>query len=181
MNLKETILKEHSKKQCDKIVKYIGSSRERFADLMKLFFEGEYRVTQRAAWPMRYCVKNHPELMKPYFGKLLGNLCKKGLHDAVIRNSVRLLQDLDIPKKYHGKLMSICFDFIQSNETPVAVKAFSLSILQNLSKQYTEIFPELKLIIEERWEHEAAAFRSRGKKILKQAEAMPKINKPVSP
>ena len=39
MNLEETILKEHSKKQCDKIVRYIGISQERFAELMKLFFE----------------------------------------------------------------------------------------------------------------------------------------------
>jgi hypothetical protein len=147
---------------------------------MKLFFEGEYRVTQRAAWPMSCCVKNHPELIKPYFRKLLDNLKKKDLHDAVARNTVRLLQEADIPKKYHGKLMSICFDFIQANETPIAVKTFSLTILQNLSKQYAEILPELKLIIEERWEHETAAFRSRGKKILKQAEAMAKTNKQAS-
>ncbi len=173
MNLKETILQEHSKKHCDKIVHYIGNNKERFAKLMILFFKGEYRVTQRAAWPMSYCVKNHPELIKPYFKKLLDNLKKKNLHDAVLRNTVRLLQEVEIPKKYHGRLMSICFDFIQSNELPAAVKAFSLSILQKLSQQYTEIVPELKLIIEERWEHETAAFRSRGKKILKQAASNP--------
>ena len=167
MNLRETLLKEHSKKQCNKIVKYIGSNKQRFAELMELFFESEYRVTQRAAWPMSYCVKNHPQLIRPYLKKLLGNLEKKGLHDAVIRNTVRLLQDVEIPKKHQGKLMNICFAFIQSNEIPVAVKAFSLTILQNLSKQYPDIISELKLIIEERWEHETAAFRSRGKKILK--------------
>jgi hypothetical protein len=168
MNLKEALLKEHSKNQCDKIVKYIGSSKERFAELMKLFFESEYRVTQRAAWPMSYCVRNHPELIKPYFKKLIDNLIKKGVHDAVIRNSVRLLQDVEIPEKHHGKLMDICFGFIQSNETPVAIKAFSLTILEKLSKQYPDIISELKLIIEERWEHETAAFRSRAKKIMLQ-------------
>jgi hypothetical protein len=167
MNLKEEILKEHSKKQCDAIVKYIGNDRKRFAELMKLFFEGEYRVTQRAAWPMSYCVHDHPELIQPYFSPLLKNLAKKNLHDAVIRNTVRLLQDVDVPKKFHGKLMNICFDFILSNETAVAIKVFSLTILQNLSKFYPEIIPEIKLIIEERWEHETAAFRSRAGKILK--------------
>lgn len=166
MNLEEAILQEHSKKQCGEIVKYIGNSKERFAELMKLFFLGKYRVTQRAAWPMSYCVNNHSQLIKPYIKKLLDNLEKKGLHDAVIRNTVRLLQDVAIPEKYHGKLMGVCFGLIQSNETAVAVKAFSLSILQNLSKQYPDIIPELKLVIEERWEHESAAFRSRAKKIL---------------
>src|SRR5450432_171027 len=103
MNLEEALLKEHSKKQCDKIVHFIGSSKERFAELMKLFFAGEYRVTQRAAWPMSYCVRNHPQLIQPYFKKLLGNLEKNDLHDALKRNTVRLLQDVEIPKKHHGK------------------------------------------------------------------------------
>jgi hypothetical protein len=169
MNLEEALLKEHSKKQCDAIVKYIGDNKERFALLMDLFFKGEYRITQRAAWPMSYCVRNHPSLIKPYFKLLLDNLSKNGIHDAVLRNTVRLLQDVEIPKKFHGRVMNICFDFIQSNETAVAIKAFSLTILQNLSKQYPEIIPELKLIIEERWEHETAAFRSRAKRFLKAA------------
>jgi hypothetical protein len=167
MNLRDTILEENSKKQCDKIVRYIGSNKERFAELMKLFFAGEYRVTQRAAWPMSYCVRNHPELVKPYFKKLLDNLSKKEIHGAVVRNTVRLLQDVDIPKKFHGQLMDDCFRFIQSHETEVAIKAFSLTILHNLSKQYPEILPEIKLIIEERWEHETAAFRSRARKIMR--------------
>jgi hypothetical protein len=166
MNIEEVLLEEHSKAQCDKIVRYIGSNKERFAQLMKLFFKGEYRVTQRAAWPMSYCVRKHPELIKPYFKRLLDNLEKPGLHDAILRNTVRLMQDVDIPEIHHGRVMTICFNFIQSNDTAVAIKAFSLTILQNLSKKYPEILPELKTIIEERWEHETAAFRSRAKKII---------------
>ncbi len=33
------------------------------------------------------------ELIRPYFKTLLDNLDKKGLHDAVICNTVRVLQD----------------------------------------------------------------------------------------
>jgi len=166
MNLKNALLEEHSRAQCDRIVKYIGDDPAKFASLMCLFFEGEYRVTQRAAWPMSYCVRRHPELVVPYFKPLIDNLYRKNLHDAVIRNTLRLLQNVEIPKKFHGKLMSRCFEYLQSNEDPVAFKAFSISILDNLSHQYPEILAELKLIIEERWPHESAAFKSRGKKIL---------------
>lgn len=167
MDLKEALLEEHSKAQCEKIVRYIGSNKDRFAVLMKIFFKGDYRTTQRAAWPMSVCVQQHPHLIEPYYKPLLDNLKKPGLHDSVLRNTVRLLQYVEIPEKYHGRVMTICFDFIQSNETAVGIKAFSLTILQNLAKLYPEIKPELKTIIEERWEHETAAFRSRGKKILK--------------
>lgn len=167
MNLKDMVLEEHSKQQCDRIVKYIGQDKKRFAELMKLFFAGEYRISQRAAWPMSYVVQEHPALIRPYLNKLINNLGKKEQHPAIVRNSVRILQDMDLPKKYHGKLMDTCFNFIESNEVPAAVKAFSLTVLESLSKNYPEIRPELKLIIEERWEHETPAFHSRARKILK--------------
>ena len=167
MNLEHSIRDEHSKAQCNKIVAYIGDDKKRFAQLMKLFFEGEYRVTQRAAWPMSYAVRNHPSLITPYFGRLINKLANPKEGDAVLRNIVRLLQSVEIPKRYHGKLMTLCFDFIQSNETPIAIKASSLSILQNMSKEYPEIVPEIKTIIEERWDLETAAFRSRARNFLK--------------
>lgn len=167
MDLKATILEEHSKAQCNKIVRYIGNNKERFAELMKLFFKGEYRVTQRAAWPMSYCVKKHPALIEPYYKALLDNLENADLHDSIRRNTVRLLQYVKVPEKFHVRVMTICFNFIQDNETAVAVKAFSLTVLHNLSKQYPEILQELKTIVEERWEYETAAFRSRAKKIFR--------------
>jgi hypothetical protein len=166
MDILQSLKKEHSKKQTDRIVNYIGADKAKFGVLIGLFFKGEYRITQRAAWPLSNCVRNHPELIGPYFKSLLDNLQRKDIHVAVVRNTVRLLQDVTIPKKHQGRVMSICFDFIQSPGTPIAVKAFSLTILSNLATDYPDIRSELKLIIEEQWEYSTAAFRSRAKKIL---------------
>jgi len=63
--------------------------------------------------------------------------------------------------------MSRCFEYVAFPETPIAVKAFSLTVLSNLSAAYPEIASELRLIIEDQWEHATPAFRSRAKKILK--------------
>jgi hypothetical protein len=167
MDLLILLRAEHSKKQTDRIVTYIGGDKERFATLINLFFKGEYRITQRAAWPLSYCVREHPELIDPYYRQLLDNLGRKDIHVAVIRNTVRLLQDVSIPKRWHGRVMSICFDFVADPETPIAVKAFSLTILSNLSADYPEIRGELKLLIGDQWEQATPAFRSRAKKILK--------------
>ena len=172
MNLRDQILKEHSKPNCDKIVKWVGDDQQRFDELFHLFLNDEYRVVQRAAWPLSYCVRNFPSLIKKHFSKLLKNLKKPGIHDAVKRNTVRLLQDVDIPGKYHGEIMDTCFRYIASPDEPVAIKAFSLTILQNLSRFYPEIKNELKVIIEERWDFETAAFRSRAKKILKEIKTV---------
>jgi hypothetical protein len=167
MDLRETILGEHSKANCTKIVNWVGHSQKRFDELFKLFLKSEYRINQRAAWPLSYCVIDHPAFIPKHFSTLIKNLHKPGIHDSVKRNTVRLLQHIDIPKKFQGDIMDICFRYISSPDEPVAIKAFSLSILQNLSKLYPEIKNEVRLIIEERWEHESAAFRSRAKKFMK--------------
>src|SRR4026207_2240722 len=166
MDLQEEILKEHSKKQCDKIVRWVGKSQKRFDDLFHLFLTGQYRVIQRAAWPVSYCVIAHPGFIKHNFSKLIKNLHKEGLHNSVKRNTVRLLQHLEIPEKYQGEVLEICFNYISSPAEPVAVKAFSLTVLSNLAKLYPELLPELKLIIVEQLPHQTAAFKSRAKKIL---------------
>jgi hypothetical protein len=57
MNLKETLLKEHSKANCMRIVKWVGDDQEKFYELFDLFLNAEYRVVQRAAWPVSYCVE----------------------------------------------------------------------------------------------------------------------------
>lgn len=81
---------------------------------------------------------------------------------------MRLLQDIDIPKRYQGTVMNRCFGYIISPSEKPAVKAFSLTVLQNLSNQYPEIKQELKTVIEDRWDIESAAFKSRARKIVKE-------------
>ncbi len=167
MNLREEILKEHSKSQRDKIVSWVGDSKQRFNELFSLFLNDEYRVTQRAAWPVSYCVEAHPEFIKDNFWKLLKNLEKPNLHDSIKRNSIRLLQHVSIPKKHQGQVMNVCFEYLESPTEAVAIKAFSLTVLGSLAKQYPEIIPEVKLLIEDQLPHQTAAFKSRAKVFLK--------------
>ncbi len=169
MNIREELLRDkiHLKEQALKISTYACSSPKHFKELMQCFLSNEYRLAQRAAWSVSWSGKKNPELINPYIKDLVAQLSRSDVHDAVIRNSVRILQQIQIPKSLHGKLMNACFSFIESNTTPVAIKAFSLTTLFNLSATYPEIKNELKLLIEERWNNETAAFRSRGSNILK--------------
>ncbi len=167
MILREQLLKEHSKVSCNRIVAWVGSNQARFDALLRLFLDDEYRVVQRAAWPLSYCVIQHPLLIKKHFGPLLRNLRKPGIHDAVKRNTLRLLQAVDIPKRYQGPVMDSCFTYIATPAEPVAIKAFSLTVLGNLAAQYPDIIPEIKLLIEENYARETAAFKSRARQVLK--------------
>ncbi len=167
MNLREEILKEHTKQHALKIAHYACSSNKNFRELMNCFLDNEYRVAQRAAWSVSWAAEKKPEMIRPYIKDLVAQLPRKDIHNAVIRNSVRVLEKIEIPEEFHGDVLNACFAFIEEPSTPGAIKAFSLTTLHNLSKKYPEIKQELKLIIEERWDNETPAFQSRGRKILK--------------
>lgn len=112
MNLVEEILREHSKKQKDKIVSYVGHDPKRFAELVHVFLKGPYRVTQRAAWPLSYCIERYPDLLKPHFRKILVQLGKKNIHDSVKRNTLRMLQFVRVPKAHQGITTDLCLAFL---------------------------------------------------------------------
>lgn len=167
MDIKEAILKEHSRVNALNIARFACSNVKHFKTLMECYKSSDYRLSQRAAWSVSWAAKANPEMIKPYIGDLVKMLSAGDKHPAIIRNAVKILQEIEIPKRFHGKVMQACFNFIEDPVTPAAIKAFSLTTLSNLSKTYPEIKAELKLIIEERWDQETAAFKSRGKKVLK--------------
>lgn len=168
MNIKTRLLAEHSKQQTDEIVNWIGSNQQRFDQLFTLFTCNEYRLVQRAAWPFSYAALAHPSLVKKHFSTLIKNLQKPGIHEAVKRNTLRFLEEINIPVKHHGTIMNLCFEYISAPTEKAAIKAYALTILKNLSVVYPEIKAEIKTIIEERWPFETPSFKVRARLFLKE-------------
>jgi len=167
MELKREILKEHSKRQTDKIIRWIGSDQKKFDALVNLFLKGEYRVTQRAGWPLSYLVIQYPTLVRKHLKKLLLNLETPGLHNAVIRNTFRLLQFVEIPSSLQGLAAETAFKFLNDKSQPVAVHVFAMTVLGNMCRKYPELKNELIPVIQERMPYASAGFVSRAGKIIK--------------
>lgn len=167
MIIRDEVLKEHSKTQALKIAAYACASKKNFKELMECFMSDEYRLAQRAAYSVSWATIKKPEMIEPYIKDLVSQMQRTDIHEAIPRNSLRILEQIKIPEAFHGEVMNACFGFVENPSTPIAIKAASLTTLFNLSHQYPEIRQELQLIIEERWDTETAAFKSRGKKILK--------------
>jgi hypothetical protein len=166
MDIRQALMSEHSKRQTMAIVEFIGDDARRFRDLMKLFFAGEYRLTQRAAWPMNYCAERRPELIRPYLPKLLDCLERDDVHDAVKRNVVRLLQYVEIPRGLAGKVYAHCVDLIDDASEPVAVRAFAVTVAARIAKLEPDLMNELRLIVRKHLPHTTAAFQNRAGQIL---------------
>jgi hypothetical protein len=176
MNIREALLEDKTQNRTKalSIARYACSSPQHFGELMACFTDTEYRLAQRAAWSVSWAARQEPAMVKPYIKTLVDQLERTDVHPAVIRNSVRVLQGIDIPQNLHGKLMHACFRFVENPTAPGAIKAFSLTILYNLSLVYPDIQPELALLIRERWDTETPAFRVRARQVLQNLEKAPR-------
>jgi hypothetical protein len=146
MELRKQLLQAHSKENCNLIVRWVGNNRTRFDELFTLFMSNERRVVQMSSWPLSYCVEAYPNLIQKHFASLLKNIKRQHNHDAVKRHTLRMLQFVEIPKKYQGDVMNMCFDYIQNIAEKPTIKVFSLVILENLANLYPEIKAEMHLL-----------------------------------
>lgn len=166
MDICQALLAGHSKPRTTAIVEYIGSDAARFAELMKIFFAGDYRLTQRAAWPMNYCAEYHPELIRPYLPKLVTYLAEKDAHVAARRNIVRLLQYIEIPPRLAAKIYSHCVELVADPNEPPAVRVFALTVAARIAKDKPALRNELQLIVKQHLPHATAAFQKRAQMVL---------------
>jgi len=134
---------------------------------MQCFVDGPLRITQRAAWPMSDIAKKHPKLLFKYYPLLIDLLNQPNKHNAINRNILRAFQFVEIPEEHEGNVLDISFKLLNSTSEPVAVKAFSMTVIYNLTKKYPEIKQELKASIEALIPDGSAGIKSRGGKILK--------------
>jgi hypothetical protein len=166
MNIREALLAVHSKEQATMIADYVGDDPKRFAELFGFMLSPVYRVSQRAAWPVSYCVERHPELVKPYFRKLIAQLEHAEAHVAVRRNVARLLQFVEIPQRYEGRIFDACYRLLNDPQQPVAVRVFSMTVAAKIARNEPELLDELRLVATKYPQTDTAGFRSRARRVL---------------
>ncbi|WP_233792575.1 hypothetical protein [Dyadobacter sp. CY343] len=168
MGIKNELLadEKQSRIAAMRIADHACSSQETFEELLKCFISGDYRLAQRAAHSLTFAAQKEPELIKPYIGILVKQLGRDDVHDAILRNSARILEDVIVPEEYHGELIDTVFKHVRNTQTAIAIRAFCLTILYNLTLIYPELKNELRYEIRERIDYEGPAFISRARKIL---------------
>jgi hypothetical protein len=107
-----------------------------------------------------------PELIIPYVERMLHNLDAPH-HDAVIRNTFRTLQNIDIPEELEGLAFEKAFNFLANPQNAIAIRVFAMSVCGNIAQKYPELKHELIPIIEEQLPYGSAGFKNRGIKVLK--------------
>jgi hypothetical protein len=98
---------------------------------------------------------------------LIAMMKRPGVHPAVKRNTVRLLQTIEIPKSLLGPVTNLCFDFLTSPKETIAVKVFSMTVLARIARQEPDLEKELRLVVAQQLPLAGGAFRSRARHVLR--------------
>jgi len=167
MNLKEQLLKEHSRNNTDYITRFIGNSPAKFKQIIDIIYNAEPPLPQRAAWLLATVNALHPEWLTPYLAKFI-NTIKEFEVDAVRRNMMVVLASQTIPEDLQAKLIDTCFELIDLPQEKVVVKVHAMQAIANIAKIHPELTGELNLVIEEQLPHSSAAFKARARMIMKE-------------
>ncbi|APD07114.1 hypothetical protein UJ101_01598 [Flavobacteriaceae bacterium UJ101] len=171
MNIKKQLLAEHSKANCEKIASYIGKDAKKFDELVQLMIYEEHRIAQRASHTLQFCTDLHPSLVYPYTQSFI-DILKQNPIDAVKRCITRSWEKITLPEEFQGEILQIAFDFVQNPQEAIAVRAYCITILFNITQTFSELQTELSLVLQDIIDYEnSPALLGRSKKVLKKLKA----------
>jgi hypothetical protein len=104
--------------------------------------------------------------VKPYFNVLIEQLQRDDVHVAVRRNVARLLQFVEIPKRFEGRIFDACYNLLADPNETVAVRVFSMTVAARIAKNDPELMEELRMIATKYPQAATAGFRSRARRVL---------------
>ena len=166
-DIKAEILLSYSKANTVRVAELIDRDENLFRKLFNIYADmNDLDLAKRAAWVLGHSIRLHPYLINPYINKLIKLICKSSQHDAIKRNGLKALELTSIPEKYYGKIADMCFRIISSGKEAIAIKAYSIGILDKIGEEIPEIRQELKLILQDLMPYESAGFQSRARKVL---------------
>ena len=155
----------HSKELRNEIVEYVSNSKKRMNALMFFFFHDNLQYNQRSSWSVgKIGIDNH-KLVEPHLDDMV-KVLDNPKHDAVVRNVLRIFEDLPIPEQLEGYLCDKCFEYVENPQYVVALRAFGLTVLQKIARSYPELQAELVALVKEKMPMGTAAFKVRGRRVL---------------
>jgi hypothetical protein len=167
MTRSQKIIKLSNRDNDSQLIDYVRDNSISFNSLINTYLEGPYRRTQRLAGAVTQIATETPALLKPHFKRIIDALNDPHASTALKRNTIRMFQFVPVPGNRQGELIDICFRYLQDKNETIAVKVFSMSVLELLTSNYPELRRELRIVLEDQLTYAGPAFRSRGFKVLK--------------
>lgn len=164
-----SILTDSSRSLMDYTAAMMGDDARLFREVLDLAYQQNPPLCMRAARLADLCCERHPELIRPYLIKMVNDL--PGLKDmAVKRVFMHILtrHSWVEDEEAMGKLVDTLFKWLIDDTQAIAIKAYAMAILENISKVLPDLKGEMIVVLEESipfWD--SCALQSGGLRLVK--------------
>ena len=132
-------------------------------------------------WWLEFLNRQHIEILSPHIDVIL-NKASTLTNQSAIRPIARIIETLVLnyysrtpnklvqaimSKVIKEKMISCAFEWLIDDQLKVAARAYSMISLFHLGKDVSWVHPELKLVIEQNYATESAAYKARARMVLK--------------
>lgn len=149
---------------------------------IELAFQDVERVSARAVRVLNFIAEKYADIFVEHYPLFIHKL-KAVESDSVKSGILRLFSLAALPGDEDdiGRLMALCFEYIENPQQKAAIKVYALEILYRISHIYPEIKYELILLIKKYIHYEKPSFYSRGSQIMKKLHKEVRIMKISAP
>jgi hypothetical protein len=145
-----SILTDSSRSLIDYTASIVGDDTRLFKELMDLAYQQKPPLCMRAARVADLCCERNPNLIRPYLTDLVKNL--PGLKDTSVKRTfmhILIRHSWVEDEEAMGKLVDTLFRWLMDDAQAIAIKAYSMVILENITKVLPDLKMELILVLEE--------------------------------
>lgn len=137
--------------------------------LMKYSLGTDSTLAFRASYTLTRVEESKPGVLKPLYGQMISSLSTLA-NESVARSFLKIINlsgTENINERDHGILAENCFSLLNKGRSAIAIKAYCMEAIYNLTLIYPELASELAASITRNMEEGSAGIIARGRHILK--------------
>jgi len=144
---------------------YLIKEKIELIHLTKLL-DAQHPVGMRFTWLLGHLLEKAPEQVLPIVSYCFENRNQWNFL-GIKRTLTKMFWLAGVPEEIEGLVVDELFKWILDPKIKVAVKIYGIEVLSNMVLKYPDLKEELLIVIDDQWDKNSVAFRTRAKKIRK--------------
>lgn len=168
----------HSRARRQEMANLILNNPDLMAPLMEIAFDDSEAISSRACWVLEFTARENLRFLDSHLDIFVEQLPSVN-RDSSVRPMAKICEYLILEyygptaesnqsklSRHHLELIAtVCFDWL-IGPYRVAPKAYSITCLFHLGKDFSWIHPELQLLLEKEYHRGSAGFKARARHVL---------------
>jgi hypothetical protein len=160
-----------NKKQVVGFVNLILSNQWDEKEMIHSLLNGDDNTQYFCSWIISDLSEIKPELLSPYIFEIITK-ANSSQHLGVKRNLFKAIQFIETTDSVKEELGIICLNCLQNPKETIAVKSYSITILEGLIVDFPEFLDEMNFELEKQLPNATPAFASRAHRFLKKVKKL---------